>query len=141
MDNTRSSLNIGVRGHEVNGSLNSSFGTCTGGTSAPTFTGVNPHEYSSGISVPNVTVSNGTIATATWQSPRSAVGDFLKVQYADVEVRCAITRKMVPAGRPVMLLGGMVISQEAFENWLEEHLAGMIGRHGDLHTDNANYDE
>lgn len=73
---------------------------------------------------------------------KTAAGDFFKVQYAETEVRCAITRKMVPAGSPVMLLGGMVVSQEAFENWLEEHLAGMIGRHQDLHTDaNAGYDE
>ena len=72
---------------------------------------------------------------------KTAAGDFFKVQYAEVEVRCAITRKMVPAGSPVMLLGGMVISQQAFESWLEEHLAGMISRHQDLHTDNAGYDE
>ena len=56
-------------------------------------------------------------------------------------MRCAITRKMVPAGSPIMLLGGMVISAEAFERWLEEHLADMIGRHCDLHTDNPGYEE
>jgi hypothetical protein len=82
-----------------------------------------------------------SLQATNWIPAKTAAGDFFKVQYAEVAVRCAITRKMVPAGSPVMLLGGMVISAEAFENWLEEHLAGMISRHQDLHTDNAGYDE
>jgi hypothetical protein len=97
-----------------------------------TVTGINPHAQAYG-GVANVTTA--------WAPPKTAVEDFLKVQYTSVEVRCAITRKMVPVGSPVMLLGGMVISQEAFENWLEEHLAGMISRRQDVHADNSGYEE
>ena len=150
--NRNPSLNIGISPQEVNGSLNSSFGSCTGGTAAPTFTGINPHDYSgppvtvtgvgTGVNPPLLPHSYGGVAnvTASWQ-PASAVDSFLKIQYTAVEVRCAITRKMVPAGSPVMLLGGMVISQEAFENWLEEHLSALICRHEDVHTDNGMYEE
>lgn len=139
--NGNPSLNIGISPQEVNGGLNSSIGSAgvsvngggtawdlsTGGSSAPNFTGVNPHAC-----VSNVTA---------WAPTKTAVDDFLRIQYTTVEVRCAITRRIIPAGRPVMLLGGMVISAEAFENWLEEHLAGMIGRRQDVHADNGNYDE
>jgi hypothetical protein len=153
MDRNIPSLNIGVRSQEVNSSFNSGgipFNT-TGGTSAPSATGIDPL-YARDYSGPPVTVTGvgtgvnafpfpncvgsvgGSVSNVTaWAAPRTAVGDFLKIQYAEVEVRCAITRKMVPAGSPVMLLGGMVISQEAFEKWLEGHLAELIGRHQDLH--------
>jgi hypothetical protein len=88
-----------------------------------------------------VTVSNNLQAIGNWLPAKTAAEDFLKIQYTQVEVRCAITRKTLPAGSPVMLIGGMIISREAFENWLEEHLAGMVCRHQDLHTDQGSYDE
>jgi hypothetical protein len=138
MKNVCPSLNIGVRTQEVNGSVNlGSNGTPWeingGGTSAPmTVTGIGPNVYGGGGGGVGVASS-----TAGWVPPRTPVDDFFKIQYTAVEARCAITRKMIPVGSPVMLLGGMVISQEAFENWLEEHLAGMIGRHEDVHTDNG----
>lgn len=139
-------LNIGVRASEVNsGVVNSGLN--------PTFTGINPFAGASNPANATVTVSSGTGLPAVansanmfqqvgaWMPNKTAAGDFLKIQYAEVEVRCAITRKIVPAGSPVMLLGGMVVSQEAFENWLEEHLSALICRHEDVHTDTSGYDE
>jgi hypothetical protein len=154
MENTQPFLNIGMRGSKVNnglninppnssisGSIGSSGGsdsTFWGGSTAPCVTGINP--YAAGSIPPNVHTVTASNATIPWQ-PASAVDAFLKIQYTQVEVRCAITRKMVPAGSPVMLLGGMVISAEAFERWLEEHLSSLICRHTDLHTDTSGYDE
>jgi hypothetical protein len=159
MENTQPFLNIGMRGSKVNNGLNTnpsngsingsisssggSDGSFWGGSSIPmTVTGINPH---AGTAVPpnvHTVTAAGTVPMSSmgWQ-PGSAVDAFLKIQYTQVEVRCAITRKMVPAGSPVMLLGGMVISAEAFERWLEEHLSSLICRHTDLHTDTSGYDE
>jgi hypothetical protein len=136
MNDAYPSLNIGVRSPEVNSSLSSS----TGGTSNPTFTGINPFPLS-GVNPHAHSYGGVANVTASWQ-PASAVDAFLKIQFTAVEVRCAITRKMVPAGSAVMLLGGMVISAEAFEKWLEGHLSELICvRHGDLHTDAGAYEE
>ena len=156
MENIQPLLNIGIRGSKVNNGLNANGsssaisgsigssgiadGTYWGGTAVPTVTGINPHAAGI-VAPPNVhTVTSSNSIPPQWQ-PALAIEAFLKVQYAQNEVRCAITRKMVPAGSPIMLLGGMVISQEAFENWLEEHLSALICRHTDVHTDTSGYDE
>jgi hypothetical protein len=151
--NDSSPLNIGGSSGEVNG-LNGfdSSGYWTNGTWYPysgggapvTVTGVGtgtgPGNTIPAVPAP-IAVGNAMQQVGPWIPAKTAAGDFLKIQYAEVEVRCAITRKMVPVGAPIMLLGGMVVSQEAFENWLEEHLSALLCRHQDLHTDNPGYDE
>jgi hypothetical protein len=124
-----------------NETVNSLIGNYTGGTYYPGNGDSGPWTIPALNPIPAVASSNSVSQFGPWLPAKTAAGDFLKVQYADVEVRCAITRKMLPAGSPVMLLGGMVISAEAFERWLEEQLVGMISRHQDLHTDNQGYDE
>jgi hypothetical protein len=99
-----------------------------------------PPPVGGSVPVP-VTVANNLQAIGNWLPTKTAAEDFLKIQYTSVEVRCAISRRNIPAGSPVMLIGGMIISREAFENWLEENLASMICRHQDLHTDQGSYDE
>lgn len=112
---------------------------CVGGSYPGTLTTTGGiWTYPGSIPVGNGSACSGSVSVA--YPSKSAAGDFFKIQYSETEVRCAITRKMLPAGSPVMLLGGMVISAEAFERFLEENLSGLIARHQDLHTDSG-YEE
>jgi hypothetical protein len=142
LDSTDSSspLNIGGGLGEISG-YGSSNGFGSDGTWYPSVTGTGTIPYNTTPALPNPTAGNMVQQVGSWLPAKTAAGDFLKIQYAEVEVRCAITRKMVPVGAPIMLLGGMVISQEAFENWLEEHLSALLCRHTDVHADSSGYDE
>ena len=76
-----------------------------------------------------------------WVPASTAAGDFLKIQYAQTEVKCAITKKKVPAGSPIMLIGGVVISQEAFEDWLERTLCASLIPQVETMHEISGYDE
>src|ERR1700741_4787802 len=102
------SLNIGTQPEEVNNSNNFSsevnsasgsgywlngtwYSSLTGDSVPITVTGTVPH---------NTVPSFPSPPATNWLPAKTAAEDFLKIQYAAVEVRCAITRKMIPVGTP-----------------------------------------